>query len=365
MPEKEQDRIMLLVTENCNLDCRYCYEHRKNSKTMSYATAIKILDTHLKDALPNVPIVIEVFGGEAFANFSLIKRLDEYIALHYSHLSIYYETTTNGTLVHGEVQEWLKERRERFFISVSLDGTKVMHNMNRVFASGGGTFDCIDIDFFQRTWPGCPAKMTISEVTLPNLAEGVMYLENLGFRCDATLSVGVMWDYEKNHSILVRELNKLVEYYTDYPDKELCTMLNLDLRRIFTPFDENFRFCGAGVGMVCYDAIGNQYPCQGFAPVSIGELAADYHNFDQRKFLFTDDNMCKRCPWVRLCPNCYAANLQSTGNIQKVDPILCEFYKFCILASAKIQCRRILQKKSATHDDQLTLKAVSVIQEFM
>ena len=114
--------------------------------------------------------------------------------------------------------------------------------------------------------------------------------------------------------------------------------------------------------MLCFDTHGNAYPCQGFAPISIGEEAAEYHNFDETKFKFTDANACKHCRWVRLCPNCYAANLQSTHDIQQIDPNLCKFYKLCILASAKIQCMRILAKSEHTHDDQLVLKAVSHIQ---
>ena len=43
-----QKRIMLLVTENCNLRCSYCYEHQKNSKKMTFKMAKNILDETLK-----------------------------------------------------------------------------------------------------------------------------------------------------------------------------------------------------------------------------------------------------------------------------------------------------------------------------
>lgn len=357
-----QERIMLLVTENCNLRCRYCYEHKKSAKQMTFKIAKSILDSTLRNFTTNTPIVIELFGGEAFANFSLIRKIDTYLQQNYSYLNIKYETTTNGTLVHGEIKEWLYQHKDQFFIALSLDGTKKMHDLNRRFIHGASSFDAIDITFFSRTWPGCPAKMTISEQTLPYLAKGVAYLDSLGFRCDATLSIGVNWDQEKNLPILIKELNKLVDYYTKHPELPLCTMLNQDLRLIFTPINEDYRFCGAGLDMTCFDSEGCAYPCQGFAPVSIGDNAQEYRNFDEKKFRFTIDNPCKTCPWVRLCPNCYAANLQSTGDIQKVDPHLCQFYKMCILASAKIQYRRILQKKVLTHDDQLILKAISCIQ---
>lgn len=359
----DQERIMLLVTESCNLNCLYCYEKKKNAKKMTFELAKNILDKQLSLASEERPYIIEVFGGEPFANFPLIKQIADYVEENYGNLQIMYETTTNGTLVHGDIKEWLYEHRNQFFIALSLDGTPTMHNQNRVFLDGKGSYDSIDVDFFSKTWPGCPAKMTISEQTLPFLAEGIEYLDSLGFKCDATLSVGVDWDASKNIPILVRELEKLIEFYVKNPNKKLCTMLNMDLRLMFSPIDDDYRFCGAGIDMTCYDTSGNAYPCQGFAPVSIGALATEYKNFDDKKFRFTEKNMCKTCPYVRLCPNCYAANLQSTGDIQCVDPNLCQFYKLCILASAKIQCSRILSKTEWDYNDQLILKAISNIQD--
>jgi len=238
-----------------------------------------------------------------------------------------------------------------------------MHDLNRKFANGEGSFDSIDIKFFAHTWPNCPAKMTVSEKTLPHLAEGVIYLHKLGFQCDATLSVGVQWDQKKNMPILIDELNKLIAYYILNPKMELCTMLNQDLRLVLAPVDDDYRFCGAGIDMTCYDTEGNAYPCQGFAQISIGEDATHFLQFDPMQFKFSKDNICKHCSWVRLCPNCYAANLQSTGCIQTVYPNLCEFYKMCILASAKIQYRRILNKSKFNHQDQLILKAIKYIQD--
>ena len=147
-----QKRIMLLVTENCNLKCRYCYERQKNAKKMKFETARFILDNALQKYSPEEPVVIELFGGEAFANFPLIREIDDYLQQQYSHLNIKYETTTNGTLVHGEIKDWLYNRKDKFFIALSLDGTKEMHDFNRRTVNNTGSFDKIDIDFFAR---GC------------------------------------------------------------------------------------------------------------------------------------------------------------------------------------------------------------------
>lgn len=358
----EKKRIMLLITENCNLNCVYCYEHNKNSKTMDFDTAKRILDKNLRKIPSGNTVIIELFGGEAFANFQLIKEIESYIQKNYSFINVLYETTTNGTLVHGEIQEWLKKHKDKFLLSLSLDGTEKIHNLNRIAKDGRGSFELIDIPFFAETWKGCSAKMTVSKYTMPYLAEGIIFLEEQGFKCDTTLSVGVDWDYEKLSGIFIGELCKLVEHYTKNTTLALCTMLNMDLRLIFSP-TEDYRFCGAGLEMTCYDTLGNEYPCQGFAPVSIGDESSKYRNFKQEKFQLADQTKCKNCMWVRLCPNCYAANLQSTGNIHKVEENLCRFYKLCILASAKIQGIRIMGKELYTNDDKLVLKAIQVIQE--
>ena len=354
---------MLLVTEDCNLRCSYCYEHRKNSKVMSFETAKIILDKHLMGMKPENNVVIEVFGGEAFLNFPLIRKIDDYVHDNFPQINVMYETTTNGTLVHGEIQDWLSKNKDRFFIALSLDGTKFMHNLNRRTVDGRNSFEMIDIEFFQKTWPGCPAKMTISRQTLPYMSEGIMYIDELGFKSDTTLSIGVDWDISEAVPILIKELTKLIDYYIRNPDIQLCTLLNIDFRMYLVPFDENYRFCGAGLDMICYDVLGNVYPCQGFAPVSIGELSKEYQNFDEKNFRFSEKNICKECPLVRLCSNCYAANLQSTNDIQVVDKNLCQIYKICILASAKIQYLRILAKQEFSRDDQLILKSIEEIQK--
>ena len=42
-------KIMLIITENCNLRCIYCYEKNKNGKSMTFETAKEILDRAYAD----------------------------------------------------------------------------------------------------------------------------------------------------------------------------------------------------------------------------------------------------------------------------------------------------------------------------
>lgn len=361
---KDQKKIMLLITEECNLKCVYCYEHFKSNRKMKFDTAKNILDDFYSLSRPGDTVLIEVFGGEPFTNFELIKKIDEYVMEVYGDRNTLFETTTNGTLVHGEIQEWLRVRKERYMVSLSLDGTEIMQNMNRPFLSGKGSYENIDINFFVNTWPACQAKLTMSEYTLPSLADGIINLYKLGFYPDATLSTGVNWNYSKNEKNFIRELEKLVQFYTDNPNIKLCTMLNYDLRLVFSKLNQKLRFCGAGEMTACYDIDGNVYPCQGFAPISIGKEAKKFKNYEVSKFDLVKENPCFDCKFFFLCANCYSANLITTGCCHLVDINLCYSYRLCILASAKIQFRRIKNKKTKlTEDDKLILKAISIIQE--
>lgn len=362
---EKKKRVMLIITNLCNLKCEYCFEHEKNKETMSYETAVKAIDEAFVDIDEYAGGIIEVFGGEPFLNFALIRRLYDYSEEKYGDYDITFETTTNGTLIHGEIQDWLYERRDKFDIALSLDGTEETHNMSRPTKSGEGSFKYIDKEFFLKTWPRCIAKMTINERTLPYLAESLKYVESLGFTSKCSLAIGMRWEDENNKKILERELIKLVDYYLEDDNRRLCLLLSFDLRLLFYPYNPCYRYCGVGgYQMICYDSKGNKYPCQGFSPISIGDDSKKFLNWDESYFELAEDNPCKKCRFLRICNNCYSANYQASGDIQRQVPEQCFFNRLCMLASSKIRYYRIMNKgiENLTDDDRLVLKAIQIVQ---
>jgi uncharacterized protein len=359
--------IILITNEFCNLDCRgYCYEHHKTDHKMSISTAAEILDRELKYIAKEESVEIEFIGGESFLVFDLIKEIVEYIDRNYSDLQIYFTCTTNGTLIHGEIQKWLYDNRHRFYAALSLDGTKEMHDMNRPFrGSNKGSFDSIDLDFFINTWDVVSAKMTVSPITLPYFSKGVKFIHEKGFKCDATFATGISWESEDNINILAKQLEELIEFYRENPQYEVCRMLSIDLGSIFTKSQISFRYCGAGKLIHAYDCKGTQYPCQGFAPITLGEESKKYIGCDFSDFKLPEDSACATCKFVYMCSTCYATNNASTGDIGRQSPEMCIFNRMCILASSKIQYYRIMQKcrGNMTQEDQKVLKAIQVIQE--
>ena len=72
-------QITLVITEQCNLDCAYCYENHKSFKKMDFGTAKKIIDKELTDEENYEEITIDLFGGEPFLNIDLIQQISDYM----------------------------------------------------------------------------------------------------------------------------------------------------------------------------------------------------------------------------------------------------------------------------------------------
>ena len=69
----------LVVTEQCNLRCKYCYEVGKNAlHTMPREVAYKAIDFFLDIVEPNEGIVLEFTGGECSLEVDLVRDVIEY-----------------------------------------------------------------------------------------------------------------------------------------------------------------------------------------------------------------------------------------------------------------------------------------------
>lgn len=336
----EIKRVTLLITENCNLDCSYCYQHNKQIKKMDFPTAKRIIDeTYYLDDYDEG--VIHLFGGEPFFNFDLMKKIDDYVSLNYSRIT--FEVITNGTLIHGDVKTWLSERRSRYNIILSLDGDEGVHNLNRKYRNGEGSFSKIDLDFFIQNWENCSARMTIWNSTLFAFADSVIWIENKGFACKAMFAMGVKWDLEDKKGIIDEQYKKLIDYYTKNYDAELCLFLKYNLDDIYIETQKEEKTCCISDNP-CYDTSGIRYYCTCFSPVSIGDISEKFINYPMSCFADTSDNICLKCRLLILCKRvklCYGSNYQATGNIHRISAEQCFINRMCIGASMDIQENRL------------------------
>lgn len=141
-------QLTLQVTQQCNLRCSYCaysgvYEGNRvhSNKRMDFSTAKKAIDYFVKNSKEKNEIHLSFYGGEPLLEFDLIKQCIAYIKLIVQGKKITFGMTTNGTLLTDEVVTFLKENNIN--ITISLDGSKDEHDINRKFKSGEGSFDVI------------------------------------------------------------------------------------------------------------------------------------------------------------------------------------------------------------------------------
>lgn len=252
--------VTLTLTESCNLSCDYCYEKSKTRKSMSFQTAKSIIDTEIRDSSCD-NIYLELFGGEPFLEFDLIKSIVNYVRTLGNSKILQISASTNGTLVHGEIQDWLLNNNDFFIAGLSYDGTSVMQDINRSQSS-----QLVDLDFFGKYVVNPEIKMTVSKETLPMLSEGVIYLQSKGFIVNCNLAFGIDWSDHNNERILETELKKLIDFYLDNPNIKPCLMLGASISKLGYTTDRDMvhKWCGVGTSMHTYDVDGALYPCQFF-----------------------------------------------------------------------------------------------------
>lgn len=360
-------QITLVITEQCNLDCAYCYENRKSFKKMDFGTAKKIIDKELTDEENYEEITIDLFGGEPFLNFELIKEIDNYITSIPHKTKIFIFMTTNGTLVHGNTKQWLRERKDYVICGLSYDGTDDIQNLNRSNSSS-----LIDLNFFLELYPRQDLKATISVESLPYLFDSMVYLHRKGFRVSCNLAYNIDWSASDLSEMLERELLKLIDFYLDNPNIEPCSILNQDIDGLaLVDLDNPIRrsYCGAGVNMKAYDSNGDAYPCQFFLPLSIGIEKSNeskalhfYHDTIPEELI---EEKCKKCVIQSLCPNCFGANYAATGNMYIHDDNYCKLTKIIIKARSYFKAKQWEKGQiNLTPDEEtLLLKSIHIIQE--
>lgn len=141
-------QLILQVTQNCNLRCKYCvysgtYINRMHTnKRMTFETAKKAVDFYFQHNTNKDVGVVSFYGGEPLLEMKLIKKVVDYCRKLFNGKEVRFNMTTNATLLTEEVAEYLY--KNNFNLTISLDGPRSVHDHSRVFAdNNSGTFNVI------------------------------------------------------------------------------------------------------------------------------------------------------------------------------------------------------------------------------
>jgi len=128
------DSIYLLLTPNCNLSCKYCFQTDSNTDFPGKQfhaqprekASIVMLKRFAEFCGENNISQVEFFGGEPFLYRDLFMAAVEIIA---ATPGIRIGAVTNGTMIDEDVMRIIEEHN--ISILLSLDGHEERHNQMR------------------------------------------------------------------------------------------------------------------------------------------------------------------------------------------------------------------------------------------
>ena len=355
MAEKREysNKICISTNSTCNLNCIYCYERNKKNREFDVYEAFCVVDEQLK-IKTELGTKIKLHGGEPFLVFDKIRQLCEQLWANEYPEYYHFHLTTNGTLVHGEIQDWLYKNKERITVKLSLDGCKVSSDINRP-----QSYERIDIPFFVKTWPDLAVNMTITPATLPYMAENILFMHSIGI-CNIVSHFALMTDWESCNleKVLYEQMLELANYYLAHPKTKPCYFFKPDIGDTLNGPLFNAA-CVRGQGKAYDYQTKKYYPCFMCFPVLAGEKISD----ELRKIDFTnidglEEECCLNCPFINICPTCYAENYITRGAVSRRDMTLCRYQKIIIAVLFKYEYARLIEKEAPTTSDIRKMMAI-------
>ena len=140
----EKMECMIFLAEGCNFKCKYCYEgHNKASGVMNTDTMQQVLKFMVENSEEDEKMHIVFLGGEPLLNKKVFLYAIEKINTDYrkKRKQFVFEMTTNGVFLDDKIIEIV--RKEQINLSLSIDGTKRTHDLNRKSKGGEDYYELI------------------------------------------------------------------------------------------------------------------------------------------------------------------------------------------------------------------------------
>lgn len=319
--------ITFIVTKDCQLACKYCYLVGKNTKEkMSWDIAKKtidyVLDNEFDENFNKKSVVWDFIGGEPFLEIDLIDKITDYIKIelfrrnHHWFNSYRFSFATNGINYHtAKVQNYIKKNHKHLSIGITIDGTELLHDLNRVYKeTGKGSYKDVakNIPLWLNQFPDGATKVTICSENIPYIKESVLHLFNLGIH---DVNINCVFENVWKDGDDCRLEEQLISLADAIIDNDLYKDYRCSFfwEHMGKPMDcklQNQNWCGAGK-MLSVDAAGNFYPCTRFAQYSLRDkkawIVGNVHDgIDKNKLRpFLTLDRCTQSP--RECIDCEVA----------------------------------------------------------
>ena len=330
--------MAMFLTQSCNLDCVYCYGEGGSygsGGNMDEQTAFQAVDWLLQQSGKKKKIHVGFFGGEPFLNFPLMQKIADYAhkRCQEEDKKVAFHATTNGTLLDSEKIEFIRDNE--ISVMVSIDGPREIHDAQRPFKNGQGSYDRIVAnckDLLQAK-PDTPAHAVLMGDNDPEMVKRALL--EIGFAdVSVTSASSSLFDEQarqkkkdRDTEIIFRELEQEAGQWMEYiraRDSESLKKLKHKgqlLMGITTLLYNSKRRhpCGAGLGLVGVSAEGGVYLCHRFVGQEEYKLGTVFEDkLDRQPYQESVDlhPVCSKCFARYYCAGgCKHDNAGSCGSV--------------------------------------------------
>jgi len=269
----------LLLTNACNLRCRYCYAAagEKPPEFMSVETARRAIDFVAANAANAGVRQFEVDfhgAGEPTVHWRLLEEAHRYArgVARSRALQLRSSLTTNGVLPPGK-RAWIVAHLNG--ANVSFDGLPEVQDANRRFPSGRGSSDLVlaTLRDFDRSGFRYSIRMTVTSESAPRLPQSVAFLCRR-FRPRA-IQVEPLYRMGRGRDAVNAETEVFIEAYraARRTSEKAAGLLRFSGARFPTVTN---RFCGVANDNFCVSPAGNISACH--------EVADEHQPWAERFF---------------------------------------------------------------------------------
>lgn len=270
--DKVLNLVRILVTNNCNLKCRYCYafngSYGHEIKNMSLETANEVCEY----LIMNYKFIKEInfFGGEPMLNIKVIDFICNKLTSYYNNSDIkkpVFSIVTNGTIISDQILEVVK--KYNINVIVSLDyANKEINDKNRIYFDNRGTFDTINKNIKEiiKTSSIFALESTYNE---EHIKRNISYIDIMkknfseyGVKLNIISPVSnKIFHYSNKKLISENSFGSQLKFFIE---KGICNQEILSFLKSIYSHSYSYHYCDALVGQIAISPIGDIYPCQMF-----------------------------------------------------------------------------------------------------
>ena len=301
-----KNRLVIILSQICNLACTYCYAHEARSKEILSKDKLKVAyDATLADENKSKHFSF-IGGGEPFVTWDIIEWSINYINSHKANEDkVSFSITTNTTLFNEHSIKFCKEHN--IHIGVSFEIVKeIQDNQRPFYKSDASTFDVIhkNLGLLIENGISFGIRSTITKLNVALMPEMVNFVAD-NYPNQKRLHFEQVTDPSQNNTEFY---NEFVEYF--FKAREIGKKRGVEVYNSISNsvFRIRERFCHVET---CITPTGSIVAChrissekdKDYTTFNYGQIDADSLLFDMSKYQRYLDFAHEKMPE---CNGCYA-----------------------------------------------------------